>query len=108
MSLPDLAYRDLESVQAFSERALHRGDAAEETSFLGIDALPAHVFRAYFDPAFFTLAEGQSEPSKSQWNTLKKRMKRLHPLVFVLRNYGEIDHESFGKCCYIDFGFFKS
>ena len=35
-----------------------------------------HHFRAIFDSKFFQLPAGKSEPSKSQWNTLKKRLKR--------------------------------
>jgi hypothetical protein len=61
-------------------------------------------FRAIFRVGFFVLAEGASEPSKSQWNTLKKRMKRIHKGVFVFKEHGLLEHQ--GQACgYVDFGF---
>lgn len=59
-------------------------------------------FRAVFDVGYFILPEGQTEPSKSQWNTLKKRMKRHEPTLFIFKEHGVT-----GKHLYIDFGFFK-
>jgi hypothetical protein len=72
-------------------------------------------YRAIFKSTFFTLQEGQTEPSKSQWSTLKKRMKRRDRHTFVFRKYGEADCRDAGDnvpatrdydCLYIDFGFF--
>ena len=69
-------------------------------------------FRAIFRKDYFALAEGQTEPSRSQWNTLKKHMKRLDNDVFVFKNYGEAPcganvREPGATCYYVDFGFFK-
>lgn len=70
-----------------------------------------HHYRAVFDLNHFQLAEGNQLPSKSQWNSLKKRLKRRDRSIFIFREYGRIDCESQGKslaaktCLYIDFGF---
>lgn len=70
-----------------------------------------HHFRAVFDASCFQLAEGKTMPSKSQWNSLKKRLKRRDRTIFIFRQYGPIDCNDKGKtrpatiCLYIDFGF---
>lgn len=63
-------------------------------------------FRALFDPGYFVLPEGQTEPSKSQWNTLKKRMKRINPQVFIFKETGFAACDDPTPCAYVDFGFF--
>lgn len=68
-------------------------------------------FRAVFDISYFQLAEGKNMPSKSQWNSLKKRLKRRDRSLFIFRQYGRLDCDARGKapsaliCLYIDFGF---
>ncbi len=69
-----------------------------------------HHFRAVFELKHFELGEGNTLPSKSQWNSLKKRLKRRDRTIFIFRAYGEIDCGAPGKhlaatCLYIDFGF---
>ncbi|HEX2906990.1 MAG TPA: hypothetical protein VHO69_09035 [Phototrophicaceae bacterium] len=70
---------------------------------------PDGHYRAVFYPAFFLLPEGQTEPSKSQWNTLKKKLKRHNPKVFIFKEYGELpcgNNSPAERCYYLDFGFF--
>lgn len=68
-------------------------------------------FRAIFSETYFQLPAGRELPSKSQWNTLKKRLKRRDRSIFVFRDYGTIDCGSAGvsatgrSCLYLDFGF---
>jgi hypothetical protein len=62
-------------------------------------------FRLIFDLAYFTLADGQSEPSKSQWNTLKKHIKRHNAQLFIFKEHGELEHDG-ARCGYLDCGFF--
>lgn len=70
-----------------------------------------HHFRAVFNSSYFQLADGKTMPSKSQWNSLKKRLKRRDRTIFIFRKYGQIDGDALGKtlsettCLYIDFGF---
>ena len=62
-------------------------------------------YRALFDPAYFVLAEGRREPSRSQWNSLKKKLKRHHRGVFVFKTHGETTTRDGRRCYTIDFGF---
>ena len=70
-----------------------------------------HHYRAVFRQSYFELHDGAETPSKSQWNTLKKKLKRRDRRVFVFREYGPIDcsiHTSARSdqvCLYLDFGF---
>ena len=70
-----------------------------------------HHFRAIFNLKHFQLAPGNRQPTKSQWNTLKKRLKRRDRTLFIFRDYGAIDCAALGKrsnaeaCLYIDVGF---
>lgn len=70
-----------------------------------------HHFRAVFDLKHFELGKGNTLPSKSQWNSLKKRLKRRDRTIFIFRAYGQIDcgapgkHSAAAACLYIDFGF---
>lgn len=59
-------------------------------------------YRAVFEKSLFTLTEGNTEPTKSQWNTLKKRMKRINRNVFIFKAHGETAENHY----YLDFGFF--
>jgi hypothetical protein len=65
--------------------------------------------RAIFKKSFFTLNEGETEPSKSQWSTLKKKLKRHNRGVFIFKETGETAcaEGSSDKCFYIDFGFYR-
>ena len=77
-------------------------------SLLRLIEFDDHHFRAVFKASYFQLAEGASAPSKSQWNTLRKKIKRRNRRVFVYRESGAIacDDAPEGGCLYLDFGFF--
>ena len=70
-------------------------------------------FRAIFDAAYFELQAGNAAPSKSQWNTLKKKLKRRNRSIFVFRAHGELPcpgatrANKGRKCLYLDFGFLR-
>lgn len=74
-----------------------------------------HHFRAIFKSTHFTLQEGAKQPTKSQWSTLKKQLKRRDRRVFVFKEYGELNcAEVLGEgvepqfdCLYLDFGFLR-
>ncbi len=71
-------------------------------------------FRAVFAASYFETGGELNLPSKSQWNTLKKKLKRRDRSIFVLRRYGEIGCEEAGaparrsKCLFLEFGFLHS
>jgi hypothetical protein len=73
-------------------------------ALIGVNRQGNGYFRVMFTQVYFTIQPGNDAPSKSQWGTLKKRMKRVNKGVFVLRKSGTIQHE--GKDVYfMDFGF---
>jgi len=83
---------------------------------LALQQFPDGHFRAVFRSSYFVLTEGQAEPSKSQWNTLKKKLKRHDHQLFVFKDTGYVNCDSVKKnmpqnadfkCCYLDFGYFK-
>lgn len=66
--------------------------------------------RAIFKKSYFILQGDNTEPSKSQWSTLKKKMKRHNRGVFVFKETGETACHAEAvsdSCYYVDFGFFK-
>jgi hypothetical protein len=79
-------------------------------SLVRLESFEDYHFRAIFKRSYFQLAEDADEPSKSQWNTLKKKMKRRNHSVFIFREYGTMacDQKTTSSqetCFYIDFGF---
>jgi hypothetical protein len=79
-------------------------------SLVRLEEFDDNHFRVVFKISYFQLAKDVDLPSKSQWNTFKKKMKRRNHSVFVFREYGSIDCDENNKatqqsCLYIDFGF---
>lgn len=110
--LPKFKPRRYEAVQSFASEILTPPHETPARSCLRrLIEYPDGHYRAVFDPGFFNLEAGQSAPSKSQWNTLKKKMKRHDPLVFIFKDHGETDCETGSaadnRCFYLDFGFFQ-
>lgn len=67
-------------------------------------------FRAVFRPDYFNLPAGTQLPTKSQWGTLKKKLKRHYRQVFIFKDWGTVPCSSeTGEqpCFYLDFGFLK-
>lgn len=64
-------------------------------------------YRALFDPAYFILPEGQTEPTKSQWNNLKKKIKRHESRIFLFKEYGAM-MQAGERLYYLDFGWFAN
>ncbi|MFQ3646264.1 MAG: hypothetical protein SNJ54_05180 [Anaerolineae bacterium] len=76
-------------------------------SMVSLEAFPDGHFRVIFRRGVFTLADEAAEPSRSQWTTLKKRLKRRDHRVFIFREHGKAPcSEAGGDCYYLDFGFF--
>lgn len=104
--LPDFAPTPYARAEAFIQTVL--SDKAGESALEKLIARDDNSFRAVFRQDYFFIAEDAERPSKSQWNTLKKKMKRHNPTVFVFKEYGYkiCSPTSLSWCCYIDFGFF--
>jgi hypothetical protein len=101
--LPRFQKRSKQTAQDYAARVFNHGDRPEDTTLKELIAFEDGHFRAIFRRDYFTLPEGQTEPSKSQWNTLKKRMRRMNRRVFVFKEYGTSEEDF-----YIDFGFFTN
>lgn len=95
-SLPQ--FRFYSGVENYLKRVLHE-------HIRDLMTYPDKHYRVVFDPAYFTLNEGETEPTKSQWATLKKKFKHVDPRVFVFKDYGTAIRDD-KTCYYIDFGFF--
>lgn len=97
------------SVKDAKQRALPfaKGVFAESLTTLTIE--DDGRCRAIFKKSYFALQGDNTEPSKSQWSTLKKKLKRHNRGVFVFKEVGEIacQEEADSQCYYIDFGFYK-
>ncbi len=105
-NLPQFKARPLAYARSLAADALTLPGAFDNpTQLVELIAYDDGHYRALFDPAYFVLPEGQSEPSKSQWNTLKKRFKRRNPQVFTFKEHGTFE-TSERKLYYVDFGFF--
>lgn len=103
--LPQFAPRKLEAVEALMSRAFINERIAPTTTLKKVIAYDDGHYRALFTRAYFALADGENEPSKSQWNTLKKHLKRIEPRLFIFKEHGTAEYDG-QTCLYIDFGFF--
>jgi hypothetical protein len=104
--LPKFRPRPYEHVQSLMAKVFLNERVDEETQLVEVIAYEDGHYRAVFTPSYFILAEGQGEPSKSQWNTLKKHAKRYNEHLFVFKEYGEVECSTSPRCYYLDFGFF--
>jgi hypothetical protein len=109
--LPDFQKRKTHIVMTYITQILSMSGGS---ALLKLIPYEDNSFRVIFKSTVFTLQEGATEPSKSQWSTLKKRMKRHDHSVFVFKKHGEANCEDAGDnvsatrdydCLYIDFGF---
>jgi hypothetical protein len=105
-SLPAFKRRPFDDVFHYITNVLTNRHIDENSALLHLVAYEEGHFRAVFNPSYFVLSAGQDQPSKSQWNGLKKKMKRVDPRVFVFKEHGETLHEQ-QRVFYIDFGFFQ-
>ncbi len=97
--LPRFTQRKRDSVMAYVSRVLTTRNI-EATHLLKLIGFSDGHYRAIFRPDYFS----STPPSKSQWNTLKKKMKRHDRRVFVFKTHGQTDDQNY----YIDFGFFAN
>jgi hypothetical protein len=79
------------------------------SNFIRLQEFDDGHYRIVFKSSYFVLQDEQTEPSKSQWSTLKKKMKRHNKGVFIFKETGLVDCElekADYDCYYVDFGFF--
>lgn len=106
-SLPKFRSVPYERVHEFISRALTNERQAPTTRLVDLLVYEDKHYRAIFRPDYFALADDQQAPTKSQWNTLKKHLKRIDDDLFIFKEHGEVPcGPTGGRCYYIDFGFF--
>lgn len=106
--LPEFKPRARPLVEQFAASVLIPRQQPDETALRRLIAYDDGHYRAVFDRSYFVLADDQAQPTKSQWNSLKKKMKRYDRQVFIFKAHGETScqEDSDEPCYYIDFGFF--
>jgi hypothetical protein len=100
--LPKFSRRSRKQVEEYIRRIFTNEHQTSQSRLLELIDYPDGHYRAIFDPAFFILPEGEAQPSKSQWNNLKKKMKRHDDRVFIFKEHGDMGNGRY----YVDFGFF--
>lgn len=105
--LPTFQRRSVERVQHYAQRVLtNEYQTPPQIHLRTIIPYDDGHFRALFSKDYFILPAGQTEPTKSQWNSLKKKFKRHDPAAFVFKEHGVTTcAEAEERCLYIDFGF---
>jgi hypothetical protein len=103
--LPAFKVRSRDHVMTLVQRVLMLDSHSDHSYLHKLTDFPDAHYRVLFDPAYFVLQAGQTEPSKSQWSSLKKKFKRHDPTVFVFKEHGTVS-ENGKPYGYLDFGFF--
>jgi hypothetical protein len=106
-SLPSFKPRQYDIVLQYITNVLINKQPDTDSAARDLIAYDDGHYRVLFRPSYFVLSAGQDQPSKSQWNSLKKKMKRYDRKTFVFKEHGEIEHEDGETYCYIDVGFFE-
>jgi hypothetical protein len=104
--LPSFKHRDYDAVRAYAAQML-TNHTDPQTTLLRLTEREDHSFEAVFAARYFVLAEGATEPTKSQWNNLKKRFKRSDSSLFIFKEHGACPCTD-GKpgCYYLRFGYY--
>jgi hypothetical protein len=98
--LPPFIKRNRDDVVAYISEILMNEHSGEDSYFVDLLEHDDGHYRVTFDPKYFVLQTDQTEPTKSQWNGLKKKLKRRDSLAFVFKEHGADDQKY-----YLDFGF---
>jgi hypothetical protein len=101
--LPPFRTRHHGDVVAYISEILISENSTEDSCFIDLLDYEDGHYRVLFNPSYFILPQGQAEPTKSQWNSLKKKMKRRDSTVFVFKIYGKVGTKD--RQYYLDFGF---
>jgi hypothetical protein len=104
--LPAFRARKYDQVLAFVTQVFTHADNPEQSYLQRLIENRDSHYRAIFRLDYFT---GATTPTKSQWNSLKKKLKRHDKQVFVFKEVGTIEcepNDTANHCGYVDFGFF--
>ncbi len=105
-SLPEFQRKPRAYAEHFIRNVL-TGHQVAKSTLLALQEQPGGYYRAVFSPLYFALAEDEMEPSKSQWSSLKKKLKRHNKAAFVLKEHGKTESTDGEPAYYILFGFLE-
>ena len=74
--LPPFNKRNRDNVLAYISLILMNEQTSDVSHFVDLLEFDDGHYRVLFKPTYFALQNGQTEPTKSQWNSLKKKLKR--------------------------------
>lgn len=97
--LPKFIPTSIDKADTYIRAVLKDNKTTDDDFVENLEMFEAGYFRVIFDGAYFN--RDYSPPSRSQWNTLKKKMKRHNPLVFIFKEYGTFEDGNY----FLDFGF---
>ena len=104
--LPKFKPRHLDAVSSFVSDVLVNKQQGPDTCLRELITYQDGHYRAIFDLTYFQLGGGRVAPSKSQWSSLKKKLKRHDPRLFVFKECGVLTSVKGEARGYLDFGFF--
>jgi len=96
--------------RAYAARLIHSALTNERGSaLLELIEYDDGRFRVVFAASYFQVQAGKKGPSKSQWSTLKKKLKRRDRTIFVFRDHGAVNTSASDSAVhyYLDFGFMR-
>lgn len=104
--LPEFKRLNRDFVTSLAAQLLTRPEQPEQTYLRRLAEYDDGHYGAVFSLAYFV---GTDEPTKSQWSSLKKRLKRHDRRVFVFKEHSLVPCETAGdgeRCGCLEFGFF--
>ncbi len=104
--LPKFKLQREEDVVHFITQVLVHSNKPEKTYFRRLIEYEDGHYGAFFSLGYFVSTE---MPTKSQWNSLKKKLKRHDKHVFVFKNHSINSCDApndMTPCGYFEFGFF--
>ena len=100
--LPEFKTQKREFVNDFLRQVFMHPNQ-EQSHFVRLEEHKDGHYSAVFSLNYFASPDA---PTKSQWNSLKKKLKRHDKRIFVFKDTSVIECDALGGCGSLDFGFF--
>ena len=101
--LPEFKAHKHEEVVMFITQVLTHPNKPEETYFRRLVEYEDGHYGAEFSLSYFASTD---IPTKSQWNSLKKKLKRHDKKAFVFKDYSIVPCADSVSCGFVEFGFY--
>lgn len=100
--LPEFKTQGRERVTAFLTQLLTHPNQPQSHFVRLVEHEDGH-YGVVFSLSYFAPTE---PPTKSQWNSLKKKLKRHDKRIFVFKDHSLVECEAPAGCGALEFGFF--